>query len=151
MKIAIVNLTVALVALLMFPADAFSKKGSLQALQGEYVSVIIPVTCTDPATHETHITQFRLGFEKLVWDKDGKTIDARGVKPVVDQLGPPLKVVSDLKRPSVKDGILTLTLDGQPDVNGKVDIPFLITYGRNGRIPDENVVGCSTGCCLVSH
>ena len=150
MKIAVVHLAVALVALLMFPANALSQAGSLQNSPDEYFHVIFPVNCINTTTNETHLTQFRLGFRKLAWDKDGKTVDVRGVEPIVDQLnGPQLKVVSDLKRPSVKDGILTLTLDGQP--GGKVDIPFVIRYGRSGSIPQENVLGCSTGCCLVAR
>lgn len=152
MKIAVSNLAVALVALLMFPANALSQSGSLEAPGDEYIQVVFPATCADPATKQTSITQFRVGFKKIAWDKSGKTVDVRGVKPFVDQLtGPKINVVSDLKRPGLKDGILILTLDGQRDVEGKVNIPFVIRYGRNGSIPDENLVGCSTGCCLVGR
>jgi hypothetical protein len=150
MKVAVANLAVALA--LLFPANALSQSGSLQAPSDDYLRVVFPVSCVDPTTSETHITQFRLGFKKLAWDKDGKTVDVRGVEPVIAQLsGPQLKVVSDLKKPSVKDGTLILTIEGQPAVEGKVDIPFVIRYGRNGSIPQENVLGCSTGCCLVAH
>jgi len=152
MKIAVANLAVALVTLLMFPANALSQSGSLQAPGDEYIHVIFSVSCVDAATNETHLTQFRLGFKKLVWDKDGKTVDVCGVQPVVEQLnGPKLNVLSDLKRPSVKDGILTLTLDGQPGAKGKMDIPFVIKYGRSGSIPQENLLGCTTGCFLVAR
>jgi hypothetical protein len=152
MKAAAVNLAVALVALLMFPANALSQAGSLSNSPDDYFYVVFPATCVDAKTNETRLTQFRIGFAKLVWDKSGKTVDVRGVKPVVAQLnGPELKVVSDLKRPSLKDGILTLTISGQPDVAGTVDIPFVIKYGRSGSIPQENLLGCSSGCCLVAH
>jgi hypothetical protein len=151
MKMDIVNLAV--IALLIFSPTAMLQAGTLNGTPEEYVSVIVPLSCNDPASGEEHITQARLGFLKVSWDnKDGHLVDARGVKPVIEILDQPsLPIVSDLKKPSLKDGVLTLTIDGQSVGAGKVDVPIIIKNGRTGTIPDENVQGCSAGCCFVSH
>lgn len=102
--------------------------GVLQATPGHYLHVVLTVSCA------SNRTQLQLGFTRLEWGQDGKTTSVRGLEPVMVELFKGnMKITSDLEAPKLKDGILTIT------VEGKGDVDFNILYGHGGTVPEAQV------------
>ena len=95
---------------------------TLQANPGSFLHAVLTIECF----HATPVkysdgsisnepgkaySQIRIGFQQMVWGTDGKLKSASGIEPKVEVLlGKPMDVVSNLKTPLVKDGVLFLTL-----------------------------------------
>ena len=107
--------------------------GFIQALPGKYFHIILLVNCTEKTVRKQQRKYIQLGVNRIEWDEQGKTIDIRGVEGVIKtSLEEEFKVVSDLERPVVKDGVLTIS------VERKGDIPLVIRFEDDGTIPKEH-------------
>jgi hypothetical protein len=107
-------------------------EGYIQALPGKYFHVLFLIGCDDKKTGKQRRKQIQLGVNRIEWDKQGKTIDIRGIEAVIKtSLGETFKVVSGLERPKVKDGILTISIEG------KGNIPLVIRFQDDASIPKD--------------
>jgi hypothetical protein len=98
----------------------------VQALPGKYVNAVGRVACKDPKTGEQHRNQISLAVRYLRTEK-GKAVEVRELGPWLEtSLGKKFKIVSDLKRPRIKDGVLILALESIGEVSLTVDANLFI-------------------------
>jgi hypothetical protein len=64
-----------------------------------------------------------LRVDRVAWDDTGKTVAVNGLRPFFDG-GEQIKIISDVSRPKIQDGILYLKLEGKGDKEYQFKIVF---------------------------
>ncbi len=90
----------------------FKGAGYIQAVQNEFINIIGIYKFKNQGDKEPHLDQMQSEVNRIDWDENGKTTSLSGIKPKVQTgVHGSLKITSDLQKPALTDGLLSLELE----------------------------------------
>lgn len=116
-------------AIVDFNGRVVKGAGFLQAVAGKYVHVSVIIKRSKPNKDGANYKQFLIGVNRIEWNDEGKTTLISGLKPFIEtDVDEKWKLVSDLTKPTIKDGLLVLDIEQK----GRVSID--IKFGDKGSV-----------------
>jgi hypothetical protein len=103
--------------------------GYIQALPGKYIMILVLVECEFPAPRGIKYIQLAISVNRVDWDDEGKTTNIQRINPIIGtSLGGKFKILSDLDKPKLTNGILHISLGNMGDYS------FQILFGDKGTL-----------------
>jgi hypothetical protein len=112
----------------------FKGAGYIQAVTNQYIHIVFTIKHQKKGEKDVNYSQMQLGVNRIDWDDDGKTTHISGINPTIEAMfSDGFKITSDLKTPSLTNGVLNVDIEKQ----GKVSLE--IKFGDKGTVLGDKI------------